>query len=87
MCVLIDIQSSGNSVSFVASWAWLGILDLLHTSCMPLGMKYMCELDILPEFLPHMEDLISLCLQGSSTMSVHVKSQDYLPITKLFLII
>lgn len=25
----------------------------------------MCELDIVPEFLLHMEDLISLCLQGS----------------------
>lgn len=36
----------------------------------------MCELDVVPEFLLHMEDLISLCFQGSSPMSVHVKSQD-----------
>lgn len=59
-------------MSSVASWAWAGILALLHTSCV-LGVSLctqslrvlMCELDIVPEFLLHMEDLISLCLQGS----------------------
>ena len=66
------VVPNGDGMSSVASWAWVRIPALLQTSCMPI---LMCDLDIVLEFLLHMEELISLCLQESSPMSVHVRSQ------------